>query len=38
MKIHVVFFWVMMVYSNVVGYEHFGGWNCFHLQSDYVAS
>jgi hypothetical protein len=31
-RIPVVVFWIMTPYSEVVGYKHFGGPCCFHLQ------
>jgi len=31
MKIQVVFFWVVALCSNVVGYWHFGGPCCLHV-------
>jgi hypothetical protein len=32
MKIQVVVFWVVILYSVVVGHQRFGGPCCFHLQ------
>jgi hypothetical protein len=31
-SIHVMVFWVMTLYNGVVGYQHFGGTCCLHLQ------
>jgi len=33
-KIHVMVFWVVMLYSDVVGYQCFRGPCCLHLQSE----
>jgi hypothetical protein len=35
---HVAVFWVVMRYSNVVGYRRFGGPCCSHLQSEVFVS
>jgi hypothetical protein len=32
MKIQIVVFWVMILCSDVVGYQHFGGPRCIHFQ------
>jgi hypothetical protein len=34
MEIQVVVFWIMMPYSDVIGYQHFGGPCCFHLHPE----
>jgi hypothetical protein len=33
-KIHVTVFWIMTTYNDVVGYQHFGGQCCLHLQGE----
>jgi hypothetical protein len=33
-KFHVVVLWVMMLCSGVLGYQHFGGPCCHHLQGE----
>jgi len=33
-KIHVDVFWVVTPCSAVLGYQHFGGPSCLHLQDD----
>jgi len=33
-KFQVAFFWVLICCNDVVGYQCFGVWCCFHLQSE----
>jgi hypothetical protein len=31
--IHIIIFWIVMLYSDVVGYHHFGVPCCLHLEA-----
>jgi hypothetical protein len=36
-KIQIVVFWVVTPYSDVVGYQHFGGPYSLHLRGDVIS-